>query len=57
MTQIYTPPAPATSATFGSLRRGLLAGWAVFTLAAVGFVAIVGTNAPYADEWEFVPAP
>jgi hypothetical protein len=29
--------------------------WAIFTLAAVGFVTIVGTNAPYADEWEFVP--
>jgi hypothetical protein len=55
MTQTYTPPAPATSATFGSLRRRLLAGWAAFTLAAVAFVGLAGTNAPYADEWEFVP--
>jgi hypothetical protein len=26
------------------------------TLAALGFVVIFGANAPYADEWEFVPA-
>ena len=26
------------------------------TLAALGFVAVFGSNAPYADEWEFVPA-
>jgi hypothetical protein len=26
------------------------------TLAALGFVAVFGANAPYADEWEFVPA-
>jgi hypothetical protein len=56
MTQTYTPSAPATSATWRSLRLGLLAGWAVFALGAVGFVAVIGTNAPYADEWEFVPA-
>ncbi len=56
MTQTYTPVAPATSGTWRSLRRVLLAGWAVFTLGALGFVAVLGTNAPYADEWEFVPA-
>src|SRR4051812_30516818 len=56
MTQTYAPPPPATSATFGSLRRALLAAWALATLGAVAFVAVIGTNAPYADEWEFVPA-
>ncbi|MBP3959403.1 hypothetical protein J8F10_29520 [Gemmata sp. G18] len=56
MTQTYTPPPPATSATFGSLRRALVAVWAVFALGAFAFVAFIGTNAPYADEWEFVPA-
>jgi hypothetical protein len=56
MTQTYTPPAPVTSATWRSLRLGLIAGWLIFTLGAVGFVAVLGTNAPYADEWEFVPA-
>ncbi|AMV29106.1 hypothetical protein VT84_32225 [Gemmata sp. SH-PL17] len=56
MTQTYTPPPPATSATFGSLRRALVAVWAVMTLGAFAFVAFIGTNAPYADEWEFVPA-
>lgn len=56
MTQTYTPTAPATSATFRSLRRALVAVWAVFAAGAVAFVAVVGTNAPYADEWEFVPA-
>jgi hypothetical protein len=56
MTQTYTPPPPATSATFGSVRRALVAVWAVLTLGAGAFVAVIGTNAPYADEWEFVPA-
>lgn len=56
MTQTYTPPAPATSGTLLSLWWGLLMVWAAFTLGAVGFVAMIGTNAPYADEWEFVPA-
>lgn len=56
MTQTYTPPAPATSATWRSLRRALVVVWAVLTLGAFGFVAVIGTNAPYADEWEFVPA-
>src|SRR5262245_58601504 len=56
MSQTYTPPAPATSATSESLRRVLLGVWAILTLAALAFVAAIGTNAPYADEWEFVPA-
>ncbi len=56
MTQTYTPTAPATSATFRSLRRALVAVWAVFAAGAGAFVAVIGTNAPYADEWEFVPA-
>lgn len=30
--------------------------WLLFTAGAGAFVAFVGTNAPYADEWEFVPA-
>src|SRR4051794_7533696 len=56
MSQTYTPPAPATSGAFAPLRRVLLAVWAAFTAGAVAFVATLGTNAPYADEWEFVPA-
>jgi hypothetical protein len=38
------------------VRRILLAVWAAFTCLAVAFVVMLGTNAPYADEWEFVPA-
>jgi hypothetical protein len=30
--------------------------WAALTAGAVGFVLAFGSNAPYADEWEFVPA-
>jgi hypothetical protein len=30
--------------------------WAVMTLAALSFVFVFGSNAPYADEWEFIPA-
>lgn len=30
--------------------------WLAMTAAALGFVAVFGANAPYADEWEFVPA-
>ena len=56
MTQIYTPQAPATSATFRSLRRVLVLFWAAATLMAASFTVYLGTNAPYADEWEFVPA-
>jgi hypothetical protein len=56
MTQTYTPTPPATSATSSSLLWLPLAAWAFTTLGALGFVAVIGTNAPYADEWEFVPA-
>ncbi len=56
MTQTYTSFPPATSATFRALRRALVAVWAIFTLGALAFVVMLGTNAPYADEWEFVPA-
>jgi len=55
MIQTYSPPAPATSTTFQSLRRGLVFFWAAFTFVAASFVVFLGTNAPYADEWEFVP--
>lgn len=55
MSQTYTPPAPATSGAPSSLRAGLFAVWLVFTLGAMVYVTLVGTNAPYADEWEFVP--
>ena len=55
MTQTYAPPAPATS-TAAPLRRALVAVWLLFALGALAFVALVGTNAPYADEWEFAPA-
>jgi hypothetical protein len=34
----------------------LLAVWAALALGAAAFVLTIGTNAPYADEWEFVPA-
>lgn len=56
MTQTYIPPAPATSATSSSLGWAPTAVWATTTLLALAFVALIGTNAPYADEWEFVPA-
>ena len=52
MSQTYSPPARATRLT----RFALLGGWAVFTLVALSFVVTFGSNAPYADEWEFVPA-
>jgi len=56
MSETYTPPAPATSATLSSARPLLLGAWALLTCGALAFVALIGTNAPYADEWEFVPA-
>ena len=57
MSQTYTQPAPATSeASESAVRLGLRAAWVVFTLAALAYVAALGTNAPYADEWEFGPA-
>jgi hypothetical protein len=52
MSQTYSPPARATRLT----RFILLVGWAAFTLVALSFVGVFGSNAPYADEWEFVPA-
>ena len=52
MSQTYSPAARATRLT----RFVLLGGWAVFTLVALSFVVSFGSNAPYADEWEFVPA-
>src|SRR5581483_11647567 len=52
MSQPYSQPGPATRLT-----RGVLLGtWAVLALADLAFVLTLGTNAPYADEWEFVPA-
>ena len=56
MTQTYAPAAPATSGAVRSLRRALVAVWAVLAAGAFAFVTTLGTNAPYADEWEFVPA-
>jgi hypothetical protein len=58
MSQHYNQPAPATShAVPGRGVRWLLLGvWALLTLAAAGFVFTLGTNVPYEDEWEFVPA-
>src|SRR5262245_50203069 len=35
---------------------GLTAVWAAATLLAVGFALRFGHDAPWADEWEFVPA-
>lgn len=55
MSQTYAPPPPATSAAGRAVPLALAAVWALFTAAALAFVAGIGTNAPYADEWEFVP--
>ena len=52
MNQTYGPADRATSRT----PLVLLALWAAMTLAALAFVLMLGSNAPYADEWEFVPA-
>jgi hypothetical protein len=52
MSQTYSADAPATSRT----RLLLLGIWAAFTLAGFAYVLTFGSNAPYADEWEFVPA-
>jgi hypothetical protein len=56
MSQHYNQPAPATSRADRLTRGILLAVWVAFTAAALGFVLTFGTNVPYADEWEFVPA-
>lgn len=56
MSQTYTPPPPATSGRFALLHRWIpLVAWAASTFVAGSFVLMLGTNAPYADEWEFVP--
>src|SRR5262245_45078017 len=60
MNQTYTPPPPATSGTFALLLQRLapripLIAWVASTFVAGSFVLMLGTNAPYADEWEFVP--
>lgn len=55
MSETYAPPPPPTSAAIGAVPLALFALWALFTLAALAFVAGIGTNAPYADEWDFVP--
>lgn len=52
MSQTYSPSPSPTSRVFFLLT--LL--WAAMTLAALGFVLVFDSNAPYADEWEFVPA-
>jgi hypothetical protein len=52
MSQTYSPPPPATSRT----RQLLLAIWAAMTLGGLTFVFFLATNAPWGDEWMFVPA-
>ena len=52
MSQTYGPDAPPTT----RIRLLLLVVWAALTAVAVGFVVTFAANAPYADEWEFVPA-
>jgi hypothetical protein len=52
MNQTYSPSPSPTSRVLILLAIV----WVVMTLAALGFVAIFGANAPYTDEWEFVPA-
>ncbi len=51
MSHIYSPAPHTTSHT----RILLLAVWFILTFSAVAFVVTYTTNAPYADEWEFVP--
>jgi hypothetical protein len=48
----YAAPPSVTSRT----RLALHALWAALTIAALGFVLILGSNCPNADEWDFVPA-
>jgi hypothetical protein len=52
MSETYAPQTPPTRSV---VPLALLAVWALFTFAALAFVAGIGTNAPYADEWDFVP--
>jgi hypothetical protein len=52
MNQTYSLSPPPTSRVF--LPLALV--WVAMTFVALGFVLVFGSNAPYADEWEFVPA-
>jgi hypothetical protein len=52
MNQTYSPSPPPTRRVWILL----VIVWATMTLAALSFVLVFGSNAPYADEWEFVPA-
>jgi hypothetical protein len=53
MSQTYSQSPPPTRRVFILLT---LVVWVAMTLVALGFVLVFGSNAPYADEWEFVPA-
>lgn len=52
MSEPYRPGGRPAS----GLGLALGAVWVAFTVSAVLFVYTFGSNAPYADEWEFVPA-
>ncbi|HSQ56300.1 MAG TPA: hypothetical protein VLM40_11220, partial [Gemmata sp.] len=52
MTQTYNPPSPATS----RIRLILIVVWAAMSVCAAAFVFFFGSNAPWGDEWNFVPA-
>jgi len=52
MSQTYSPSPKPTRRVYLLLTIV----WAILTLAALAFVVVFGANAPYADEWEFVPA-
>ncbi len=51
MSQTYSPSPKPTRRVYLLLTIV----WAIMTLAAFAFVVVFGANAPYADEWEFVP--
>ena len=53
MSQTYSLADPATR----RVAFLVVLTWAVLTGIALSFVTIFGFNLPYADEWEFVPAP
>lgn len=52
MSQTYGPPGTPTTRT----AAGLLVAWGLLTLVTGGFVLRYGHDAPWQDEWEFVPA-
>jgi hypothetical protein len=52
MSQTYSPSSTSTS----RVPLILTLVWAIMTVAALVFVATFGANAPYTDEWDFVPA-